>query len=69
MKTIAIILALIVLSLTIAGCGMQETAPADSTVDDISADVDDLTAALDADLTELDALDQELAELEAMDLG
>jgi len=70
MKKLAIVLALIVLGLVIVGCGTPSTAPADELdFSDVTAEVSAIDAELDADLSELDSLDQALADLEALDLG
>ncbi|MBN1645354.1 hypothetical protein JW851_04965 [Candidatus Woesearchaeota archaeon] len=69
MKKTAIILALIVLGLLIAGCAKDGVTAGEPTVDDVERDLQEITDTLDSDLAELDALDQELAEIEAMDLG
>lgn len=66
-KQLAIILALLVLSLVIAGCALPPAE--DVTVEDINAEVNAITSDLNSDLSELDALDQELADLENLDLG
>lgn len=69
MKKVAIVLALIVLGLVIVGCGVQPSTTTDELdFSDITADVAVIDAELDADLSELDALDQELADIEALDL-
>jgi outer membrane murein-binding lipoprotein Lpp len=69
-KTIAVILALITLSLLIAGCapktGVQEEA---ATINELGQEVQDVDSIIDSDLQDLDSLDQELAEIEALDLG
>lgn len=66
-KLLLTILALIVLSSVLVGCAKQ------AVVEDVStADIDQATqeidAAVDSDMTELNTLDADLTELESMDL-
>jgi hypothetical protein len=69
MKKLVIVLALIVLGLVIAGCGIEPATTDEIDFSDITAEVAVIDAELDSDLTELEALDQELADIEALDLG
>jgi predicted small lipoprotein YifL len=68
-KLLLTILALIVLSSVLVGCTKQQgPAPADVSTTDIDQATQEIDAALDSDMTELNTLDADLTELETMDL-
>ena len=68
-KLLLTILALIVLSSVLVGCAKQQAAvQEDVSTADIDQATQEIDAALDADMTELNTLDAELTDLETMDL-
>lgn len=66
-KLLLTILALVVLSAVLVGCAKQAVQEEVSTTE-IDTATQEIDAALDTDMTELDTLDAELTELESMDL-
>jgi len=70
MKKIAILFAIIVISLVIIGCAPKQTAQSDElNIDTIISELNEIDSELDSELSDLDSLDQELADLESLDLG
>lgn len=68
-KLLLTILALIVLSSVLVGCTKQTPMQGeDVSTTDIDQATQEIDAALDGDMAELNALDAELTELETMDL-
>ena len=67
-KLLLTILALIVLSSVLVGCTKQAPVQEEVSTVDIDQATQEIDAALDADMTELNTLDAELTDLETMDL-